>query len=182
MSAKLSLPRLRAVHLWVLMLGLWAGRAAAAASAVFYWVDDAGSLQKTVELRDVPEPFAAMYRAQQSGRATEPSQAADAGDSGQPNVRTQRQQRQQLQAKVRRLRDELQATLMHLVAADAARTEAGFNPVLRQTPVGRARLAQAELERALALKQLRRVRHALEVELPEAARRDNLPPAWLQAI
>lgn len=77
-------------------------------------------------------------------------------------------------------RQELAEATAALAALEAERAAAAQNPLLVHTPAVAARLAELDAQRAALLARLEKARAALLVDLPARARKENVPPKWLQ--
>ncbi len=177
---------------------LWAAPAGADEALIFRWVDKAGNLHVTDRLGDVPEPYYGAYlaelkrrealRAQQGAAVAAPAPAvvpeveppADP-PAAQPSLVDQEiARREHWRQTVAFWRDELRAATEALVAVEAERAQAALNPLLAQTPQVQATVAALDARRAEALERVGRARQVLLEELPQRARRENVPPKWLE--
>jgi len=174
------------------------GRAEAAESPIFYWVDARGDLHATDRLADVPEPYHAMYlaklraleEAREGGPPTPPppppKPAPSASSPAGPQapapsvVDTLGARRQYWKALVAQWRQELERATAALREASNALAQAELNPVLRQTPEQRAVIDQAKAKQDAALKQVEKAKKMLLEDIPKRARAEEVPPKWLE--
>jgi hypothetical protein len=193
----------RRALLAAVMLGLsLAGLPLSAQPTFFKWVDAKGSLHVTDRLADVPEPYYGMYRARiraleeqrtktgQPAAARQPTlvptppvagpQAESAASTPVSPVVLELQHQANWQALVARWRGELANATTDLESIQTELDEASMNPILRETPEVKSRIEQVEARRSQAMARLEKARKMLLDELPARARREGVPPKWLE--
>jgi hypothetical protein len=165
----------------------------AGAGDIFKWVDKEGHLHATQTLADVPEPYYSMYAAElrrrEEAKRNAPSDAPPAietvPESPRPEVKLRgtASQIEAQQKKWRQLVAEHRAALASATAAleaiDSEIEQAGANPVLRETPQARAKLAELAEKRAEQLTAVENARRMLLEDLPKQAKKEGVPPRWL---
>lgn len=81
---------------------------------------------------------------------------------------------------VKHWRDELHAATVEVEDIEKKLEEAGQNPLLRHTPPVKLELENLERTKARALGRVAEARRMLIDELPKRARKEGIPPKWLQ--
>jgi len=176
----------------------------ASAGTIYKWYDEQGDLHATDQLTDVPEPYRSMYAAAERKRKEEEEKrrAAAAGKTpakpppkAPPPPPTRRvtgpdrlgtllkeeeAKRKRWTQLVAHWRAELQAATRQLQDLDQRIQEVGANPILRQTPKVKKELAELQEQRKPLLERLNGARRMLAEELPKRARREEVPPQWLE--
>jgi hypothetical protein len=172
----------------------------AAQTMIFKWIDTKGTLHVTDRLADVPEPYYAMYRAKL--KASEEQQAKGGGaaatssptpvvappavesseaSSPAPSLVDEELRRQaEWKALVALWRERLAIATAEVEAIQSELEEATLNPILRETPAVKAQAAAIEVRRGAAMSRLEAARKMLLVELPARARKEGVPPRWLE--
>jgi hypothetical protein len=146
--------------------------AAAAPAPSYLWADADGTVHESIRLSDVPEPYLAIYRARAVVRAT---------GARQPQVGTDLEaQRAAWQSRLEMARQSLMDATLQWAALSRRDAELKLNPVLRLTPAYAERIAANAEPLAAARSRYLAARKALMETLPEAARRAQVPMAWLQ--
>lgn len=173
-----------------LCLGPWA--ALAQQGYIFKWVDAKGNIHATDQLAEVPEPFYGMYAAklrELEERKKERGQAASApsqrpapppAPSAPSIVELELRKQQRWKAEVARWRASLTAAIAELESAQQALAELTMNPLLRTTPQVQAQLPQAEERVKRAREQVELARKTLIEDIPARARKESVPPKWLE--
>lgn len=184
---------------FALFLCLLTGSLARADAPLFSWLDAGGTVHITDRLADVPEPYYSTYKAAQlrkqqeaAARAAQAPGAQAVQQPAEPTANTApiqpsvvhgaddtRQQRLRWQAQMAYWRTELQQSLQRLQRAEAEHAAMANNLLLRQTPTGKAQLAQFEEALQMAKAQALRARHMLLTQLPAQAQAQHVPQQWL---
>ena len=184
--------------------------AAAGEKPIFKWYDPDGNLHVTDRLGNVPEPYYSMYLAierekEAAGKAQPnkgspdaPVRVAPSAPKRPPSRKTvpaaprgstssvpstagaEAARRAEWKALLEHWRRELQAATAELEAIDADIAAAKLNPLLRYTPPVQAKIAELEDERTQTVNRLNKARKMLLETLPERARREQVPPKWLE--
>ncbi len=167
-------------------------RGARADDVLFYWVDKKGTVHATQNIDEVPEPFNAMYRArlkeleeekkkQKAAPAQpEPRPQTQATAPPQPSIVDKELARQKLwRGEVSRWRTELRVATEDLNRVQTELDQAGMNPLLRTTPQVQAQIGALEEQRDRAVRRVEIARKMLAEELPARAKRESVPPRWL---
>lgn len=164
---------------------------------VYRWVDKAGVVHLTDRLADVPEPFYSTYQAWVK-EELERRQAAGLPDASstppqpvtvrpppsrppEPSLVEQKRARREGWRKLMAYwRAELLAASAALDEVDQEKALARLNPTLAQTPAVKARVAEIDKKRQVALARVEAARRMLLEQLPARARRERVPPKWLE--
>jgi hypothetical protein len=77
-------------------------------------------------------------------------------------------------------RADLEQSTAELSAAEEELGNAQMNPILRELPGARERIDAAQARRQQALERVTKARKMLLEELPARAKKELVPPAWLQ--
>lgn len=181
----------------------------ARADQFYKWVDESGVFHITDRLSQVPEPYRSVYAAQARERKKREEEAAKArgeapasssASKPKPKVAPPRRpgastqggrttggllareeaQRQKWQGLVQQWREALLRATREIEAIDAQIQEATRNPVLRYTAPVLAELQELERQRNRAEARLAEARRMLLEELPERARKEQVPHKWLE--
>lgn len=170
--------------------------AQASGNRIFKWVDGDGDIHMTDTLAEVPEPYRSMYRAElekqkekdakdggtngeaKRQRERAPKKTADSSNETRPSTKI-RQKRERWKALVAKWRKRLKHATAELQNANVELARLRRNPLLRQTPKYRARIAAAEKRRQAALQKVEQAKKMLTEELPRRAKKADVPPKWL---
>lgn len=193
--------RARAHLLWTLVcavaLAVVGVRHTAWADArpIFAWIDARGTLHATNNLDEVPEPYYSTYRARRDAIARAQQAAARAGreaDTPPSNAgteplrpaasgatRAQHDARVAWQARMLQARSALIDATLAVQQAEGQLADARRNPILAQTPAGKAQVAAAERALDGARRAALAARKTLMLDLPAEARDQHVPPQWL---
>jgi hypothetical protein len=179
-----------------------------AGPVIFKWIDKKGDLHVTDRLGDVPEPYYSMYaakleelehgggvqavatpataaragngREERSTQAPAREQSRAGAESESPVVDAAIRKREQWRKLVAHWRHELELATGAYEKAQADADNAQVNPVLVYTPQGKAKVddTRKRLEKALA--RVEKARTMLLIDLPARAKREQVPPKWLE--
>ena len=187
--------RRRMLSLSVVLGLLVTAWSALAATMFFKWIDAKGNLHVTDRLADVPEPYYAMYRAKvreieereaKQGIAvpettSAPVERIEAVRPSAPSIVDLELQRQKdWRALVANWRGELTAATAEVESLQNELDDATLNPILRETPQAKDQIAEIADRHAVAMRRLEAARQMLLVDLPARARKDGVPPKWLE--
>ncbi len=181
---------------WFLVLTLFTlgtARPALADDVLFYWVDKKGAVHATQNLDEVPEPYNAMYRARlkeleeekQRQKAAPAPVATPPTPTPAPPPRPTSIAEKELarqkswRAEMAKWRTELRVATEDLNRVQTQLDQATFNPILRTTPQAQAQVGPLEEQRERALRRVEVARKMLAEELPARAKRESVPPRWL---
>ncbi len=160
-----------------ILLTLLLSLPAAAAPPPYAWVDATCAVHQSADLQQVAEPFRSAYRAQLAAAARGAKPDPEAMPAT-PAAASQLHARRALRAALAQQRQLLLRATAQLLAQRQA-PPAEPNPLLAQLPAGRQANAAAAARIQLICAELQASRQALLVDLPAQARKDHLPPAWL---
>ncbi len=181
---------------WILLtlaLMVGAARIAHADDVLFYWVDKKGTVHATQNIDEVPEPYNGMYRArlkeleeEKKKQKSEPAppvvQATPQPTPSppQPSIVDKELARQKAwRAEVAKWRTELRVATEDLSRIQTQLDQTTVNPVLRTTPQVQAQIGPLEEQRDRALRRVEIARKTLAEDLPAKAKRESVPPRWL---
>jgi hypothetical protein len=168
---------------------------AKADDVIFYWSDKQHNVHATNNIDEVPEPYKAMYRARlkeleeakKNAPKTPPPQPAytpppsAAATQPQASVVDQELAKQkQWRDEVYRWRTELRTATEDLNRIQAQIDQVNFNPVLRMTPQAKAQLDPLEASKQKAIGRIDAAQRMLTQDLPARAKREGVPPRWLE--
>lgn len=186
--------------LWAMALHLAAPAQGWAQVPFFRWIDNKGDLHISDVLGDVPEPYYSMYKAklreqkEKSSSRPAPAPAKPAPRPAQRNqvrpkpsaakgpsvIDVQIRKREQWKRMIATWRQNLAAATAKLERIDKGIAQLRMNPVLRETPQVKAKVRASEQARRAALAKVQAATQMLLKTLPEKARRDRVPPKWLE--
>lgn len=180
-------------------LPAWAGD-------IFYWVDKKGGVHFSDQLHSVPEPYFSAYKAriaereekrkqQEQERAAagivpakepevvapqQPSTPAPEEPTGPRLSQQIRQKQEDWRKLMKESREELLAATEGLRKAEDEMQALEANPVLVHTPQVKAQIPAAENRYKEARERVERARKALLTDLPARAKKEHVPPKWLE--
>lgn len=163
---------------------------------IFHFVDKTGVVHFTDRLGDVPEPYHSMYKADLERQKKEkknspgvkrpvpqqsPSQPRARHHHAGPSIIDQEiKRRQAWRNLIQKWRDKLKAATLELKEIGAERDRLNFNPILRHTPMVKESLVPIEKKHAEALRRVEKAQKMLLETLPKRARKEGVPPKWLE--
>lgn len=163
------------VRVLVLLAGLALVPAQSSAQApkTYLWAEDDGTVHVSVRLEDVAEPFASIYRAQ----ALVGAQGRASGAAVATGLEADRAKWQQ---KLARAREALLAATASWANLKSQDDQLQINPLLRLTPQVASEHQEGQEPLQLARQRYLAARKDLLINLPEQARRAQVPMAWIQ--
>jgi len=180
----------------IMLLGLLLG----AQAQVYKWVDKQGTAHFTDNPDELPEPqrSEALRKIEEKLKkkktTPEPTQPAippterlppDPGISGSemtgPDRSTKRRQKKELwQSKVSAARSNVAALEKRCKQLESEAQKSGRDSLIFARPGDRKKSTESASALKACQNSLKQARHHLEVEIPQQARKQNVPPGWLR--
>lgn len=186
---------------WILPLLLLANPA-----IIWQWVDNSGTVHITDNINQVPDPYYTIYqnriaelKAQGLVQVNEQGEVV-AMKSPQPNnyyysapsstpawnpstqnlLAEEERQKAVWQNRVKSNRARLVELTNRYSELENKYSALKANPYMAALPQNRQQIQDTEAQKAALLQEMQIIKHRLEVEIPEAARKAGVPPGWVR--